>query len=134
VTTLTAFAASGAHAHEILHADHSAHAHGADCGHEAIDHDGHVDYLHAGHLHNAHGDHVDEHMIAVSSTNPESHELSGTVADDHPHGHEGEEHGMVQHGAHMDYVHAGRLHHMHGDHFDDHGPVAMVSAEQLARR
>ncbi|EAQ30526.1 argininosuccinate synthase [Erythrobacter sp. NAP1] len=41
---------------------------------------------------------------------------------------------MNQHGSHMDFVHAGRLHHMHGDHFDDHGPVKMVSKEQLARR
>ncbi|AWW75096.1 hypothetical protein CD351_11725 [Erythrobacter sp. KY5] len=118
----------------MLHADHSDHAHGADCGHDAIEHDGHVDYLHDMHLHHKHSDHVDEHKIAVSSTNPASHELSASVSDDHPHGHDGEEHAMVQHGSHMDFVHAGRLHHMHGDHFDDHGPVKMVSKEQLARR
>ncbi|MEE4155416.1 MAG: hypothetical protein V2I27_14760 [Erythrobacter sp.] len=131
---LAPFAASTAHAHAILHADHAAHAHGAECGHEAIEHDGHVDYLHDGHLHHAHESHVDEHMIAVSSVNPDVHELSGPVNDDHAHGHQGEEHAMVQHGSHMDYVHDGRLHHAHGDHFDDHGPVKMVNAEQLARR
>jgi hypothetical protein len=27
----------------------------------------------------------------------------------------------------MDYLVAGRLHHKHGDHCDDHGPVKVVS-------
>jgi hypothetical protein len=31
------------------------------CGHEAVEHDGHVDYLHEGHRHAVHGDHYDEH-------------------------------------------------------------------------
>lgn len=37
------------------------HAHGEDCGHEAVQHDDHVDYLHDGHKHAEHGDHYDEH-------------------------------------------------------------------------
>ena len=37
------------------------HVHGPGCGHQAVEHDGHVDYLHDGHLHHPHGDHVDEH-------------------------------------------------------------------------
>ena len=37
------------------------HQHGPYCGHEAIPHGDHIDYLVAGHLHHAHGDHCDFH-------------------------------------------------------------------------
>jgi DNA-binding transcriptional ArsR family regulator len=37
------------------------HRHGPGCGHEAVPHDGHVDYLVDGHLHHPHGDHCDNH-------------------------------------------------------------------------
>ncbi len=37
------------------------HEHGPDCGHEALEHDDHVDYLHDGHRHAAHEGHYDEH-------------------------------------------------------------------------
>ncbi len=37
------------------------HVHGDDCGHPAVEHDDHTDYLHDGHLHAAHGRHYDEH-------------------------------------------------------------------------
>jgi zinc transport system permease protein len=37
------------------------HEHGPDCGHEAVAHEDHVDYLHDGHLHAAHEGHYDEH-------------------------------------------------------------------------
>ncbi|MGL5857411.1 MAG: metal ABC transporter permease [Angustibacter sp.] len=40
---------------------HHNHEHGADCGHPAVPHAGHVDYLHDGHRHAPHGDHYDEH-------------------------------------------------------------------------
>jgi hypothetical protein len=33
----------------------------------------------------------------------------------------------VPHGDHMDYLIDGRLHHKHGDHCDDHGPLALAS-------
>ncbi len=42
-------------AHEIEH------AHGSDCGHEAIPHGDHVDYLVAGHMHHQHDNHCDDH-------------------------------------------------------------------------
>ena len=48
-----------------IHADHD-HQHGPDCGHIAIKHGDHIDYLHDGHLHHMHGDHVDEHVIEIS--------------------------------------------------------------------
>ena len=37
------------------------HKHGEDCGHEAVQHGDHVDYLHDGHRHAEHGDLYDEH-------------------------------------------------------------------------
>jgi DNA-binding transcriptional ArsR family regulator len=37
------------------------HRHGAGCGHEAVPHGDHVDYLVDGHLHHPHGGHCDDH-------------------------------------------------------------------------
>ncbi|MDX6302343.1 MAG: zinc transport system permease protein [Nocardioidaceae bacterium] len=37
------------------------HEHGSDCGHPAVPHGDHVDYVHDGHRHAAHGSHYDEH-------------------------------------------------------------------------
>lgn len=37
------------------------HRHGPDCGHLAVSHDGHIDYLVNGHLHHPHGNHCDNH-------------------------------------------------------------------------
>ena len=37
------------------------HEHGPDCGHPAVPHGDHVDYLHDGHRHAPHGGHYDEH-------------------------------------------------------------------------
>ena len=51
------------------HPDHT-HQHGPDCGHTAVKHGDHIDYLHDGHLHHPHGDHVDEHTIEVSACKP----------------------------------------------------------------
>ncbi|HDL3336001.1 TPA: hypothetical protein PW602_000237 [Mannheimia haemolytica] len=42
------------------HANHE-HEHGEGCGHTAIKHNDHIDYLHDGHLHHKHGDHCDDH-------------------------------------------------------------------------
>jgi hypothetical protein len=36
------------------------HTHKEGCGHEAVKHDDHVDYLHDKHLHKVDGDHYDE--------------------------------------------------------------------------
>jgi hypothetical protein len=38
-----------------------AHTHGPTCGHTAIPHGDHVDYLVGGHLHHPHGGHCDDH-------------------------------------------------------------------------
>ncbi len=37
------------------------HVHGPGCGHKAVKHDDHIDYIVAGHLHHAHTDHCDNH-------------------------------------------------------------------------
>ena len=37
------------------------HEHGPDCGHLAVEHGDHVDYVHDGHRHAIHGEHYDEH-------------------------------------------------------------------------
>ena len=41
------------------HDDHP-HTHGPNCGHEAVRHGDHVDYLHDGHVHREHDGHWDE--------------------------------------------------------------------------
>ena len=110
-----------------VHEGHD-HTHGPGCGHTAIKHQDHVDYLHDGHLHYLHGDHVDEHRLEVSDKNPDActsgHALSGHEAG-HVHG-PGCGHEAVPHGDHVDYLVEGRLHHPHGDHCDDHGPVDLA--------
>ncbi|HEY9775212.1 MAG TPA: hypothetical protein V6C81_15715 [Planktothrix sp.] len=39
----------------------SSHKHGPECGHDAVPHSNHVDYLVAGHLHHPCGNHCDHH-------------------------------------------------------------------------
>ncbi|HEX7049528.1 MAG TPA: hypothetical protein VF188_04895 [Longimicrobiales bacterium] len=110
--------------HQQHHEGHT-HEHGPGCGHTAIRHEGHVDYVHDGHLHHPHGQDAVEHTIAVSDANPdrctpeqECEDGGGAMA---AHAQE-----TVPHGDHVDHIHKGRLHHHHGDHCDDHGPVEIV--------
>jgi hypothetical protein len=112
------------------HQQHSGHEHqhGPGCGHRAVRHDGHDDYLHDGHLHNRHGDHVDEHMIEVSSENPQScstgHECREHASDHRHNGSCGHE--QVRHGEHADYLVGDHLHSEHEGHCDLHGRVAVA--------
>jgi zinc transport system permease protein len=46
--------------HTVVPENHQ-HQHGADCGHPAVPHGDHVDYVHDGHRHAPHGSHYDEH-------------------------------------------------------------------------
>jgi len=103
---------------------HPEHIHKQGCGHTAIQHGDHVDYLHDGHMHHAHEDHYDEHVIEVSDVNPDKC-LPVTSCEDHIHG-PNCGHEKVPHGDHVDYLVDGRLHHVHGDHCDDHGPVEIL--------
>jgi hypothetical protein len=105
------------------------HAHGPGCGHIAVRHEDHVDYLNHGHLEHVEGGHTDEHVVEISSTNPDrcdsKHRASGHE-EAHRHG-PGCGHEVVPHGDHIDYLVDGRLHHPHGDHCDDHGPLTVTS-------
>lgn len=107
-----------------VHSNHS-HQHGPNCGHVAIKHEGHVDYLHDGHLHHVGAAGVEEHQLAVNETNPGSctpqHHCGGHPAN-HVHG-PSCGHEAVPHSDHVDYLVGGHLHHPHGGHCDDHGPV-----------
>jgi zinc transport system permease protein len=47
-------------AHDTVHEPHR-HEHGPRCGHPAVEHGDHVDYIHGGRRHAAHGGHYDEH-------------------------------------------------------------------------
>lgn len=57
VTAVRARIANSSHARAETHT----HEHGPDCGHKAVPHGDHVDYLHDGHRHAPHKDHWDEH-------------------------------------------------------------------------
>jgi zinc transport system permease protein len=46
--------------HTVVPEEHG-HEHGPDCGHLAVPHGDHVDYVHDGHRHAPHGSHYDEH-------------------------------------------------------------------------
>ncbi len=46
--------------HTAVPEDH-VHEHSEDCGHQAVRHGDHIDYVHGGHRHAMHGDHYDEH-------------------------------------------------------------------------
>jgi zinc transport system permease protein len=46
--------------HTVVPEQHG-HEHGDDCGHPAVAHDDHLDYVHDGHRHAPHGSHYDEH-------------------------------------------------------------------------
>ena len=44
------------------------HKHGPGCGHEAVPHGDHTDYVVGGHLHHEHGSHCDDHgAVSVSA-------------------------------------------------------------------
>lgn len=49
----------GGRRHDV--AERHEHEHGTECGHPAVPHGDHIDYVHDGHLHAAHEGHYDEH-------------------------------------------------------------------------
>lgn len=61
VTALSATAVRAGHARRHHRADEHRHEHGPDCGHDAVPHGDHLDYVHDGHRHAAHGAHYDDH-------------------------------------------------------------------------
>ena len=92
-----------------VHTDHD-HRHGEGCGHAAVDHGDHTDYLHDGHVHREPDGHWDECAVEAHVTH-----------DDHAHQHgEGCGHEAVPHGDHVDYIHDSHRHAPHADHYDEH--------------
>ncbi|QDV28164.1 hypothetical protein Spb1_00260 [Planctopirus ephydatiae] len=105
------------------------HVHGPNCGHKAVQHNGHIDYLHDGHLHHQEqAGQVTEHQFEVNAANPATctsgHACTSHAAD-HIHG-ENCGHPAVPHGDHVDYLVDGHLHHQHAGHCDNHGPVTVA--------
>jgi hypothetical protein len=105
-----------------VHDDHN-HVHGDGCGHKAIEHNDHVDYLHDGHLHHMHEGHVDEHSLDSSGSTACT---SGHSCSDHDTGHkhgQGCGHEAIPHNGHVDYLVGSHLHSAHEGHCDNHGAV-----------
>ena len=113
-TPVTAPAAETAPAHAAQHAGHD-HVHGAKCGHKAVKHGDHTDYIHDGHYHAQHANHVDDHGILGSSTDA----CAQHASHEHKHGPKCG-HKSVKHDTHVDYMHDGHLHTAHNDHVDEH--------------
>jgi len=109
--------------HHHTHEKHD-HTHGPGCGHKAIRHGDHVDYLHEGHLHREHDGHIDECSLDHAGGCTPGHDCKAH-AKDHKHG-AGCGHEAVPHKDHVDYLVDGHLHHAHGEHCDDHGRVEMA--------
>ena len=99
------------------------HIHSPGCGHLAVRHGDHVDYLNDGLLDHRHGDEQQIHKLQ-GQVDGHVHASPG-----HPHHHRHGAncgHPAVAHDDHVDYLVAGRLHHPHGDHCDDHGALELV--------
>lgn len=84
--------------HEV-HADHE-HQHGPGCGHVAVPHEDHTDYVHDGHIHRE----LDGQWVECETEEQVAHEDH-----DHEHG-PGCGHVAIPHGDHVDYVHDGHRH------------------------
>jgi hypothetical protein len=70
---------------------------------------------------------VDDHSLEVGGANPAActpDHACGAHEDNHAHG-TSCGHDAVPHGDHTDYLVFGHLHHPHGTHCDDHGPVVV---------
>lgn len=65
----------GGRGHDI--AETHAHEHGVECGHPAVTHGDHVDYVHDGHLHAAHEGHYDEHGVHHDNPSGPAPETAG---------------------------------------------------------
>ncbi len=103
------------------------HMHNDKCGHAAVKHDTHTDYVENGAYHSAHADHFDKHGTAISSNDPAARNVASdthfTVNENgHAHGDKCG-HKKVAHADHFDYIHDGQYHSTHADHSDNHGTL-----------
>lgn len=110
----------------MTHHSHHDHVHGPGCGHTHVRHEDHDGYLHDGHLHHqTAATVVEEHVFAVNDLNPDHCAPIEKHVAAHVHG-PNCGHERVPHGDHVDYLVDGRLHHPHGGHCDDHGPIDVL--------
>ena len=99
------------------------HKHGPGCGHVAVQHGNHIDYLQNGMMQKPDGNSC---VVTIDQINPEKcapHTCKGHDAA-HKHG-PACGHEAVPHGNHVDYLVQGHLHHVHNGHCDDHGPLKL---------
>lgn len=75
LVTVSAVVRAKASAHRHRRAERHDHEHGLGCGHPAVAHGDHVDYLHDGHRHAPHESHYDEHDVAAHPS--EQHPTEG---------------------------------------------------------
>jgi hypothetical protein len=97
------------------HSPHDEHPHTHDrfCGHAAVPHGDHVDFLHDGHVHHVHEDHVDDADVGPGTAH--------VAHAGHMHVHDAScGHAAVPHDDHLDFVHNGHRHAGHGVHYDEH--------------
>jgi hypothetical protein len=99
----------------VTHQTHESHPHVHDrlCGHPAVGHDDHTDYLHDGHVHHVHDDHVDDVAGGAAGLHIPHRGHMHVHAPDcgHP---------AVKHGDHIDFVHGDHHHVGHATHYDEH--------------
>lgn len=104
------------------------HKHKLGCGHTAIQHSNHIDYIHDGHLHHEHEEHYDECVLEVSASYPiectNGHDCD-SHSKEHVHG-PNCGHEAIPHGDHIDYLVGNHLHHYHAGHCDFHGKIELV--------
>jgi len=105
----------------------TAHTHNDKCGHTAVKHDTHTDYVDGGEFHAQHTNHYDNHGVATSANETAtravaSNHTATTDEKGHKHG-DNCGHKKVQHGDHFDFVHDGHYHAVHADHTDEHGNI-----------
>jgi hypothetical protein len=101
------------------------HKHGPTCGHKAVAHDKHTDWIHDGVYHCEHNDHYDSHGAVIAADGEGQRSVASDLhvqVDEKGHKH-GENcgHKTVKHDDHIDYIHDGHYHALHGAHGDDHG-------------
>ena len=106
------------------------HKHGPGCGHHAMGHEGHMDYLHDGHLHNVHdGTRRRAPRIRRAEPNPEQlYVPNRTSAKEHASGSRARARVVVTRRiparrCTSTIVVGSHLHHAHGEHCDDHGAI-----------
>ena len=109
----------------IASASHEDHKHSENCGHRAVQHGDHTDYLHDGRYHASHIDHYDEHGAPLAKNAVSRRKPAGSwhvIHSGHTHKHgKACGHKSMSHDDHTDYLHDDHLHAPHGDHVDDHG-------------